>query len=174
MSALRGERFFKLLQKYNIFKYILGFNIVGDGTPQAYIPFLTGQTEVELPLTRKRYANARFVDQVYPFAWRNFSDAGYATLYGEDSHVIGKRSYCVCFGKSIKFVVELICKKLTRNEIFRYFYISSERFSQTADGSLYPDVLPGVGVEMWWKLSVHRWNLSARGKIYFYYCVIFV
>src|SRR4051794_12688433 len=31
-----------------------GFNIVGDGTPQAFIPFLTGRTEEELPLARKR------------------------------------------------------------------------------------------------------------------------
>ena len=29
-----------------------GYNIVGDGTPQAFIPILTSQTEVELPLTR--------------------------------------------------------------------------------------------------------------------------
>lgn len=32
-----------------------GYNIVGDGTPQAFIPILTAQTEEELPLTRKRY-----------------------------------------------------------------------------------------------------------------------
>uniref|UniRef100_A0AC34G724 Uncharacterized protein n=1 Tax=Panagrolaimus sp. ES5 TaxID=591445 RepID=A0AC34G724_9BILA len=31
-----------------------GYNIVGDGTPQAFIPILTGKTELELPLTRKR------------------------------------------------------------------------------------------------------------------------
>lgn len=65
-------------------------NIVGDGTPQAYIPFLTGKTEEELPLTRKRYAKAKFVDEVYPFIWNNFSDAGYATLYGEDAYAIGR------------------------------------------------------------------------------------
>uniref|UniRef100_A0A915EAU1 Protein kinase domain-containing protein n=1 Tax=Ditylenchus dipsaci TaxID=166011 RepID=A0A915EAU1_9BILA len=70
-----------------------GYNIVGDGTPQAYIPFLTGQTEEELPLTRKRFPNAHFVDDVYPFAWTNFSKAGYATLYGEDSHAIGTFTY---------------------------------------------------------------------------------
>lgn len=29
-----------------------GYNIVGDGTPQAFIPILTGATEEELPLTR--------------------------------------------------------------------------------------------------------------------------
>ena len=59
-----------------------GYNIVGDGTPQAFIPILTGQTEPELPLTRKRYKNANFVD-VYPFVWKNFSDAGYVTNYCE-------------------------------------------------------------------------------------------
>lgn len=78
---------------YNIQKIILkinsGYNIVGDGTPQAYIPILTGQTEEELPLTRKRFKTAKYVDEVYPFIWKNFSDAGYATLYGEDAHNIG-------------------------------------------------------------------------------------
>ncbi|VDM72817.1 unnamed protein product [Strongylus vulgaris] len=29
-----------------------GYNIVGDGTPQAFIPILTASTEEELPLTR--------------------------------------------------------------------------------------------------------------------------
>lgn len=33
-------------------KIIAGYNIVGDGTPQAFIPILTGATEEELPLTR--------------------------------------------------------------------------------------------------------------------------
>jgi hypothetical protein len=28
--------------------FYTGYNIVGDGTPQAFIPILTGQTEVEL------------------------------------------------------------------------------------------------------------------------------
>ena len=69
-----------------------GYNIVGDGTPQAFIPILTGKTELELPLTRKRYANAKFVD-VYPFIWKNFSDAGYATMYGEDAANIGTFTY---------------------------------------------------------------------------------
>lgn len=44
------------------------YNIVGDGTPQAFLPILTGKTEVELPLTRKRYKNANYVD-VYPWIW---------------------------------------------------------------------------------------------------------
>uniref|UniRef100_A0A183CHQ4 DUF229 domain-containing protein n=1 Tax=Globodera pallida TaxID=36090 RepID=A0A183CHQ4_GLOPA len=70
-----------------------GYNIVGDGTPQAFIPILTGQTEEELPMTRKRYSNAHFVDEAYPFAWRNFSAAGYATMYGEDGHSFGTFTY---------------------------------------------------------------------------------
>ncbi len=61
-----------------------GYNIVGDGTPQAFIPILTGKTEVELPLTRKRYSTAKFCD-VYPMIWKDFKEAGYVTLYGEDA-----------------------------------------------------------------------------------------
>ncbi|VDL67162.1 unnamed protein product [Nippostrongylus brasiliensis] len=36
-----------------------GYNIVGDGTPQAFIPILTAATEEELPLTRSVH-DARF------------------------------------------------------------------------------------------------------------------
>lgn len=70
-----------------------GYNIVGDGTPQAFIPILTGSTEEELPLTRKRFPEARYVDEVYPFAWKNFSDAGYITFYGEDAAAVGTFTY---------------------------------------------------------------------------------
>uniref|UniRef100_A0A0N4WMR4 Sulfatase domain-containing protein n=1 Tax=Haemonchus placei TaxID=6290 RepID=A0A0N4WMR4_HAEPC len=70
-----------------------GYNIVGDGTPQAFIPILTAATEEELPLTRKRFGNANYVDDVYPFIWNNFSSAGYVTLYGEDAFAIGTFTY---------------------------------------------------------------------------------
>ncbi|GMT08917.1 hypothetical protein PFISCL1PPCAC_214, partial [Pristionchus fissidentatus] len=70
-----------------------GYNIVGDGTPQAFIPILTGKTEEELPLTRRRYDNASFLDDVYPLVWNNFSDAGYATMFGEDCGGVGMFTY---------------------------------------------------------------------------------
>ncbi|EYB84592.1 hypothetical protein Y032_0314g2249 [Ancylostoma ceylanicum] len=155
-----------------------GYNIVGDGTPQAFIPILTASTEEELPLTRwvsfetgtfvlirfsfcmvfivellylcnvpddlpielyfyskyllftyqpmdasflstynalttapavcsthmitirlfcfvvrKRFWNANYVDDVYPFIWSNFSSAGYVTLYGEDEFAVGIFTY---------------------------------------------------------------------------------
>uniref|UniRef100_A0A1I7UIS0 DUF229 domain-containing protein n=1 Tax=Caenorhabditis tropicalis TaxID=1561998 RepID=A0A1I7UIS0_9PELO len=70
-----------------------GYNIVGDGTPQAFIPILTSQTETELPLTRKRYPKANYVDDVYPFIWKNFSDKGYVTMYAEDAFYIGTFTY---------------------------------------------------------------------------------
>ncbi|CAL2038843.1 unnamed protein product [Caenorhabditis brenneri] len=70
-----------------------GYNIVGDGTPQAFIPILTAQTETELPLTRKRYKKANYVDDVYPFIWKNYSDKGYVTMYAEDAFNIGTFTY---------------------------------------------------------------------------------
>uniref|UniRef100_A0A915L8W2 DUF229 domain containing protein n=1 Tax=Romanomermis culicivorax TaxID=13658 RepID=A0A915L8W2_ROMCU len=88
-----------------------GYNIVGDGTPQALIPILTGKTEVELPLTRKRFPDAQHVD-VYPWVWNEYKDngknfdsrirtlthgrialLGYVTLYGEDSPSVGTFTY---------------------------------------------------------------------------------
>ena len=88
-----------------------GYNAVGDGTPQAFIPILTAATEEELPMTRKRVAGASYVGtaeccfatllvsfdtyflDVYPWIWRNFSSAGYATTYGEDAAEIGTFTY---------------------------------------------------------------------------------
>ncbi|GMR48998.1 hypothetical protein PMAYCL1PPCAC_19193 [Pristionchus mayeri] len=70
-----------------------GYNIVGDGTPQAFIPILTGATEEELPLTRKRFPEASFLDDVYPLIWKNYSDAGYVTLFAEDEAFLGMFEY---------------------------------------------------------------------------------
>ncbi|RWS01853.1 hypothetical protein B4U79_02430, partial [Dinothrombium tinctorium] len=68
------------------------YNIVGDGTPQALIPILTGSSEVELPLTRKRFSNAQFVN-VYPFVWNNFTDQGYVSCWAEDGPDFGTFQY---------------------------------------------------------------------------------
>lgn len=55
---------------------LFSYNIVGDGTPQALIPILTGYTELELPDTRKRmHEKAQFVD-VYPLIWNTFKENG--------------------------------------------------------------------------------------------------
>ncbi|XP_034238528.1 uncharacterized protein LOC117643644 [Thrips palmi] len=70
-----------------------GYNIVGDGTPQALIPILTGFTELELPETRKRKGSkATFVD-AYPFIWNDFKANGYVTGYVEDQPDIGTFTY---------------------------------------------------------------------------------
>ena len=83
-----------------------GYNILGDGTPQAIIPLMTGwyilrellylftskwspkpniyivilgKTELELPETRKRMGSkANFVN-IYPFIWNDYRKFGYAT-----------------------------------------------------------------------------------------------
>ncbi|KAK3922998.1 Arylsulfatase [Frankliniella fusca] len=70
-----------------------GYNIVGDGTPQALIPILTGSTELELPETRKRKGSrATYVD-AYPFIWKDFQSNGYVTGYVEDQPEIGTFTY---------------------------------------------------------------------------------
>uniref|UniRef100_A0A8R1E9F4 Uncharacterized protein n=1 Tax=Caenorhabditis japonica TaxID=281687 RepID=A0A8R1E9F4_CAEJA len=68
-----------------------GYNIVGDGTPQALIPILTAQTEIVLPLARRRFAEAEYLDEIYPMIWNNFSDSGYVTMFGEDMSLYGYR-----------------------------------------------------------------------------------
>ncbi|XP_061194183.1 uncharacterized protein LOC133202384 [Saccostrea echinata] len=69
-----------------------GYNIVGDGTPQALLPILTGQTEVELPEARRGKPGAKVVDD-HPWIWKEFKKAGYMTQYGEDMHWIGTFHY---------------------------------------------------------------------------------
>ncbi|GLG93133.1 Uncharacterized protein GBIM_00623 [Gryllus bimaculatus] len=70
-----------------------GYNIVGDGTPQALIPILTGKTELELPETRKRMGDKASYVNVYPFAWKDFRANGYVTGYAEDCPSIGTFTY---------------------------------------------------------------------------------
>jgi hypothetical protein len=70
-----------------------GYNIVGDGTPQALIPILTGKIELELPETRKRMGSkAHYVD-VYPMIWKDYKQAGFITGFMEDVHHIGTFTY---------------------------------------------------------------------------------
>ncbi len=64
---------------------LTGYNIVGDGTPAALIPILTGKHESELPITIKGQKNSVTVDQAYPFIWNDLQEKlNYATLYNED------------------------------------------------------------------------------------------
>ncbi|VVC43462.1 Hypothetical protein CINCED_3A003648 [Cinara cedri] len=70
-----------------------GYNIVGDGTPQALIPILTGRTELELPDTRKRMGSKASTVDVYPFIWHEFKKHGYVTGYAEDVADVGVFTY---------------------------------------------------------------------------------
>lgn len=65
-----------------------GYNIVGDGTPQALLPILTGETEEELPEARRGKPGAKVVDG-HPWIWKDFRKAGYVTQWGEDMCWIG-------------------------------------------------------------------------------------
>ncbi|XP_046393136.1 uncharacterized protein LOC124161034 [Ischnura elegans] len=70
-----------------------GYNIVGDGTPQALIPILTGKTELELPEARKRMGEKANYVNIYPFVWNEFRKNGYVTAYAEDCPSIGTFTY---------------------------------------------------------------------------------
>uniref|UniRef100_A0A1B6DNU0 Sulfatase N-terminal domain-containing protein n=2 Tax=Clastoptera arizonana TaxID=38151 RepID=A0A1B6DNU0_9HEMI len=70
-----------------------GYNIVGDGTPQALIPILTGKTELEMPDTRKRMGAKATHVNVYPFIWNQFKNNGYVTAFMEDTPSVGIFTY---------------------------------------------------------------------------------
>ena len=70
------------------------YNIVGDGTPAALIPILTSKHENELPNTIRATPNVNYVDEAYPFIWRNFSEyLNYSTLFLEDWPWFGTFQY---------------------------------------------------------------------------------
>lgn len=71
---------------------LTGYNIVGDGTPQALIPILTGHTELELPETRKRMSGSVSCD-AYPMIWKDYAAAGYVTAFNEDLPDVGTFTY---------------------------------------------------------------------------------
>ncbi|XP_073966009.1 uncharacterized protein isoform X2 [Choristoneura fumiferana] len=69
-----------------------GYNIVGDGTPAALFPMLTGKTELELPDVRKSRRNNGTMD-TFPFIFYKLKEDGYRTAYFEDSPAIGTFQY---------------------------------------------------------------------------------
>ncbi|XP_038217266.1 uncharacterized protein LOC119836097 isoform X1 [Zerene cesonia] len=69
-----------------------GYNIVGDGTPAALFPILTGKTELELPDVRKKMRNNGTLDAM-PFIFYKLKDDGYRTAYFEDMPWIGTFQY---------------------------------------------------------------------------------
>lgn len=71
---------------------LTGYNIVGDGTPQALIPILTGHSELELPETRKRKQGSVSCD-AFPMIWRYFRRGGYVTGFNEDLPKVGTFTY---------------------------------------------------------------------------------
>jgi len=75
-------------------KVLSQYNIAGDGTPANLIPMLTGSHEHKLPNTIKFTPGSSFVDEVYPFIWKDFkSKLNYATMFGEDWPGYGAFNY---------------------------------------------------------------------------------
>ena len=87
-----------LPKSHDYFVNVLGgvvmeaYNIVGDGTPAALLPILTGKNETELPEARRGKKGAKPVDG-HPWIWTRLQQAGYATQYGEDMGYVGTFHY---------------------------------------------------------------------------------
>lgn len=71
---------------------LTGYNIVGDGTPQALFPLLTGRTELELPEARRRMPDSHSLDD-FPFIWKEYESLGYVTNFNEDIPAVGTFTY---------------------------------------------------------------------------------
>ncbi|CAL7939740.1 unnamed protein product [Xylocopa violacea] len=84
---------YQYLKEYLNALILEGYNIVGDGTPQALIPILTGKIELELPDTRKRMGQKANYVNVYPMIWNQYKENGYITGFMEDVPHIGTFTY---------------------------------------------------------------------------------
>ncbi|GFR73683.1 hypothetical protein ElyMa_003873700 [Elysia marginata] len=69
-----------------------GYNIMGDGTPAALFPILTGHHEEELPESRRNHRGAKPVDD-YPWIWKDFTKVGYVTSWADASVNIAPFNY---------------------------------------------------------------------------------
>lgn len=87
----------KLPLSYNILTQELGavvlngYNILGDGTPAALFPILTGKSELEMPDARKINKGVYFHPRDFLFGQLHFD--GYHTAYFEDSPNTGTFQY---------------------------------------------------------------------------------
>ena len=62
------------------------------------LKLLTSFHEHELPNTIKNTENVNYVDRVYPFVWKNFSQKlNYSTLFNEDWPNVGKYTFFLNF-----------------------------------------------------------------------------
>ncbi|KAH9503903.1 hypothetical protein Btru_064113 [Bulinus truncatus] len=59
-----------------------GYNIMGDGTPAALFPMLTGKHETELHEARRKFKGAWPVDD-FPWIWKDYEKAGYVTSWAD-------------------------------------------------------------------------------------------
>ena len=101
-----------------------GYNIVGDGTPQALLPILTGKSEEELPEARRGFKNAKSVDD-HPWIWKDLQKSGYVTQWGEDGTAFGTFTY-----RMMGFYNQPV------DHYMRPFYLAEKRFQGNCFGSV--------------------------------------
>ncbi|XP_001634833.3 uncharacterized protein LOC5514659 isoform X2 [Nematostella vectensis] len=98
-DSLSAAHFKRVFTKANSFLskelntvFMKGYSIVGDGTTPALTAFLAGQFEKELPEARRGYENSDTVDK-WPWVFKDYKSAGYATLFSEDCPGYGAFNY---------------------------------------------------------------------------------
>ncbi|CAF1101763.1 unnamed protein product, partial [Brachionus calyciflorus] len=66
------------------------YNTIGDATAEALTALFTSKKVNELPSVINGDRNAKFVDEVFPFIWKDFKNVlGYKTMFSEDMAFIG-------------------------------------------------------------------------------------
>ncbi|XP_050357845.1 uncharacterized protein LOC126778399 [Nymphalis io] len=97
-SASRNGFIRKMPKSYKFLKedleavFLNGYNIVGDGTPDALFPILSGRTELQHPYARQRYSKDIYLEPNL-FIFHTAKQDGYQTAYYEDMPWIGSFQY---------------------------------------------------------------------------------
>ncbi|CAL1531006.1 unnamed protein product, partial [Lymnaea stagnalis] len=96
MSRMSWLRRMPLTRKYMVETLkaieLESYNIVGDGTPAALLPILTGKHETELPEARRSANHSKSVDQ-FPWLWKDFQNHGYVTSWADAEVEIAPFNY---------------------------------------------------------------------------------
>ena len=137
--------------------YVLnGYNIVGDGTPQALLPILTGKTEAELPEARRGKPGSATVDG-HPWIWKDFKKAGYVTQYGEDGAAFGTFQY-----RMLGF------KNQPVDHYMRPFYLLAEKLYYLNMKYCLGSMPRHLNMMNWWKDLVYAYPTERKFSFVFH------
>ncbi|WAR27881.1 hypothetical protein MAR_013585 [Mya arenaria] len=128
-------------------KVLNEYNIVGDGTPQALFPILTGRKETEIPEVRRGHDDAKQVDEFLEFIWKRFEKRGYVTQWGEDMAEVGTFTYRMLGfkNKPVNHYIRPFYLEVAKSVKIKHFCHGSKRIHEIFINWLKEGLITNVG-----------------------------